>query len=1316
MNEKSNNALYENQSFIRKHTDSLYSLMYNVSSKTVINPIITCLLFFVEDIQLLYFAYFDNSVISMNENIRSKIKMMGFDDNYIIFYYCQLAFNVLFLAGVAIILFYVFFISIEKYKENRCFKYLRLIFILYNTILFPLYSHIFAKALISKNGKLAAFPYIDYTQGQMALFVIGVLSFIFFIIGQLLVLPYVFINPTPFNKGNSLCQTYGYLGQKYNIFVIILCFLTVVMKNYIGYSKLIPILMFLFILYSLSELLNAQPYFNKHVNHFRSGMWTMILGISIVDLFSMLYGNGRSFFSIISFVIGIISFFIGIFLSRYRYNKHIREIYMRFKAKKLEDKNVNNNGEVSLSIESHESSNPDNEEKSNSEKSYSESNDDDDDNDEEEDDDEKDSSENSDEDDDNVDTSDNDDNSAFVSDRISEKITSFSRIKDIVNDRIMNEPVIVFSKLNDFELSCRFIWNNETREAFNLMKEFYIERLSKEDMNMIIGIKKDGYEDEEDINNNNSDYDGSDNNSSNNSDDYDDSDKKKGSANENKKNSEAMDDDQITNKPDYLLKKALNYKINYLQKYFIKFLIFDIKDKKKEDTDYYKNEYFEYMSRLQHEAIEKHITLLNLMKGFFNNIIFLNSNRGVGNNDTFDIDKFLILSCNLKDETSKLYQKIIAQFPDEKSSYQLYTLFMTEVMNQTEGDDSIGALNNKIAKQKSKMGSLMSLGVSNAGGSTYGGDLEGRRRKIYKKNMIQALTNKYKRYSKLTLGTFFLISILYIISIVYGFIHINSYNTSVNNIQVLSEMNYIVHNILSRTRMLTSSMALGEMNVLQENLPVLEGYIDIIESQYIPILKKYAFNPPSDNPIILYDPNNGGDTKSEYVNLNGYELVKNIIVWSRELFSVSLEEWLNRVEKGENILLDYRFRMFAENFKYYYYDVMEESVNILYKDEITSKNEKVMILYILTGFFVALSLIINFLGLTPLYYNTKHIYDKTMGMFRYLLKGSVKDIVAKFDNSIESITDIFDNSFDTKKAKYNVDKNAFSFYYIKFKGYLVNILLICSILCLTKPIITKDKEIVNSVNYNMYAGKRKEMVLFLSIFAYEVLIHDEYVYAPGTAETYLNYEIEKLEKLQNELYSGTMGALSTAKMRYLDSINIVNGCKLDQEICDTIDEYYDYDFTKGLVKTGLNNIIEEFLNKMKIIAYKSRIKDIKNEQYMYNNDHNYILKAINAYTCPEFLFELNVMQHIIGGLEKFDKIVYDKIYESIKAASSNLVLTTLLGILLITISSFITYRSVIDANKKIIELINVIFIVPQSTVNMIPQFKRFIETSSFEEE
>jgi len=76
------------------------------------------------------------------------------------------------------------------------------------------------------------------------------------------------------------------------------------------------------------------------------------------------------------------------------------------------------------------------------------------------------------------------------------------------------------------------------------------------------------------------------------------------------------------------------------------------------------------LEKLQHIAVEKHITLLNIFKQFFNNVKYLSKKKG-NSRDNFDMDKFLNTSHTMKKETLSLYQKIISDYPDEK----VYTIY-----------------------------------------------------------------------------------------------------------------------------------------------------------------------------------------------------------------------------------------------------------------------------------------------------------------------------------------------------------------------------------------------------------------------------------------------------------------------------------------------------------------------------------------------------------------------------------------------------------------------------------------------------------------
>jgi len=72
--------LNKDQSFIRRKLNSIYGLMFTISVNTKIHPFITSILFFFEDIQLIYFFTFDKSVISINEKLREYIGYIALDE------------------------------------------------------------------------------------------------------------------------------------------------------------------------------------------------------------------------------------------------------------------------------------------------------------------------------------------------------------------------------------------------------------------------------------------------------------------------------------------------------------------------------------------------------------------------------------------------------------------------------------------------------------------------------------------------------------------------------------------------------------------------------------------------------------------------------------------------------------------------------------------------------------------------------------------------------------------------------------------------------------------------------------------------------------------------------------------------------------------------------------------------------------------------------------------------------------------------------------------------------------------------------------
>jgi len=71
----------------------------------------------------------------------------------------------------------------------------------------------------------------------------------------------------------------------------------------------------------------------------------------------------------------------------------------------------------------------------------------------------------------------------------------------------------------------------------------------------------------------------------------------------------------------------------------------------------------ELFSKLQHNAIEYHLTVLNELKSYFNYIKRLD---GQNEQEDFNMSSFFENLFDIKKKTLKLYTKIIDLYPDEK--------------------------------------------------------------------------------------------------------------------------------------------------------------------------------------------------------------------------------------------------------------------------------------------------------------------------------------------------------------------------------------------------------------------------------------------------------------------------------------------------------------------------------------------------------------------------------------------------------------------------------------------------------------------------
>jgi len=120
-------------------------------------------------------------------------------------------------------------------------------------------------------------------------------------------------------------------------------------------------------------------------------------------------------------------------------------------------------------------------------------------------------------------------------------------------------------------------------------------------------------------------------------------------------------------------------------------------------------------------------------------------------------------------------------------------------------------------------------------------------------------------------------------------------------------MSYNINNLLRHSRIIGFFLMENDVEEAENLRTTILDTVDILDTKYIPVLVKHSLDKVSNTPVTIYF-DVDGTLKSTYSHFNGYELMKNIIIWSKNLYSTQSEELINRAENGTSIFNDYRYR------------------------------------------------------------------------------------------------------------------------------------------------------------------------------------------------------------------------------------------------------------------------------------------------------------------------------------------------------------------------------------------------------------------------
>ncbi|KAG4083107.1 hypothetical protein H8356DRAFT_968555 [Neocallimastix lanati (nom. inval.)] len=352
-------------------------------------------------------------------------------------------------------------------------------------------------------------------------------------------------------------------------------------------------------------------------------------------------------------------------------------------------------------------------------------------------------------------------------------------------------------------------------------------------------------------------------------------------------------------------------KTNFLSKYFIRYIYLDVKDNYEDIEGYSKRNSMEIFEKMQQIAINDHIMAINLLKQFFVYIKHVDSEKE--KYKFFDLNLHLNSIHKLKINSSMSYQRLINMFPDDKSSLQLYNLLISSIIkNNTDNK------RNKIENN---------TGITS----------------IDELNDIEISENQIKKQQR----------------VIFNVFHLNRYYHIIINYSILSDIDYYINNLLSEAKMIILSIMDRDKEMTEEHMDYIENeYLVNFKESYIPLLEEYFNMDVSLNPLVTY--NNG---KSQFIYLNGFELVKKVELYAYEIINLSYEEWVERVDNGEDLFSNDIFRFLSDNYPNYANAVVQETIDYIITKDSEANFVRKNVIYAGVTFLVVLSLFTLIFGI-----------------------------------------------------------------------------------------------------------------------------------------------------------------------------------------------------------------------------------------------------------------------------------------------------------------------------------------------------------------
>ncbi|ORX33614.1 hypothetical protein BCR36DRAFT_57028 [Piromyces finnis] len=248
-------------------------------------------------------------------------------------------------------------------------------------------------------------------------------------------------------------------------------------------------------------------------------------------------------------------------------------------------------------------------------------------------------------------------------------------------------------------------------------------------------------------------------------------------------------------------------------------------------------------------------------------------------------------------------------------------------------------------------------------------------------NFLNKYLKKCKFRANIIYFTFFIEILLFVSLLIFNIFHIKKYDQITSDYFVLADIDYVINNLLTEMRLLALALMDKDEEMIEEHLNYIRNdYLVKLEGSIIPLLKEYD-KLPSSNPIVSI-----GSGKTEFVYLNGYEVVSKFVTYAYNILNTPIEEWMERVDNGENLLYDDIIRTCLVNYPDYADKNLQGTIGQIKEIHNSANSHRREVIYFGATSIVVLTLIIIFYGIKPLLNYYDSFQTKIIKKYKLLMK------------------------------------------------------------------------------------------------------------------------------------------------------------------------------------------------------------------------------------------------------------------------------------------------------------------------------------------